>query len=148
MVASSTGYVCPFCTDRVHSYRCSDDLERHVHFYHGNTKKDDPLLREALAQGTEGESSSPHQHGKTLPDYIPEFATGNPESQGSRISFLHDIVNPMGASQRPSQVEPEANTYKRILDMDRHSTAGATMPPKAKWTRKKTGKQCILRIRC
>lgn len=68
-VHDSPGYVCPFCPDREHNYPRPDNLARyailpcqessymasntcynHVRVHHVDKDKDDPLLREVLAQ--------------------------------------------------------------------------------------------------
>ncbi|KAI9777930.1 MAG: hypothetical protein M1839_008465 [Geoglossum umbratile] len=54
LVHDSPGYVCPFCPDREHKYPRPDNLQRHVRVHHVDKDKDDPLLREVLAQRPEG----------------------------------------------------------------------------------------------
>ncbi|KAL1897634.1 hypothetical protein Sste5346_003940 [Sporothrix stenoceras] len=56
LVHQSPGYVCPFCPDREHKYPRPDNLQRHVRVHHKDRNKDDPLLREVLAQRAEGPS--------------------------------------------------------------------------------------------
>ncbi|XTI94857.1 hypothetical protein V2W45_1255340 [Cenococcum geophilum] len=56
LVHQSPGYVCPFCPDREHKYPRPDNLQRHVRVHHVDKDKDDPLLREVLAQRPEGGS--------------------------------------------------------------------------------------------
>ncbi|OCK82917.1 hypothetical protein K432DRAFT_292156 [Lepidopterella palustris CBS 459.81] len=56
LVHASPGYVCPFCPDREHKYPRPDNLQRHVRVHHVDKDKDDPLLREVLAQRPEGGS--------------------------------------------------------------------------------------------
>ncbi|EGU72176.1 hypothetical protein FOXB_17312, partial [Fusarium oxysporum f. sp. conglutinans Fo5176] len=46
----SPGYVCPFCPDREHKYPRPDTLQRHVRIHHSDKKKDNPQLRDVLAQ--------------------------------------------------------------------------------------------------
>ncbi|KAB8349812.1 hypothetical protein FH972_023825 [Carpinus fangiana] len=58
LVHSSPGYVCPYCPDREHKYPRPDNLQRHVKMHHGDKPKDDPLLRDVLAQRLEGSNSS------------------------------------------------------------------------------------------
>ncbi|KAG0134513.1 hypothetical protein HOY82DRAFT_577299 [Tuber indicum] len=54
LVHDSPGYVCPFCPDREHKYPRPDNLQRHVRVHHMDKDKDDPLLRDVLAQRPEG----------------------------------------------------------------------------------------------
>ncbi|KAG9835561.1 hypothetical protein KCU98_g11521, partial [Aureobasidium melanogenum] len=54
LVHDSPGYVCPFCPLREHRYPRPDNLQRHVRVHHVDKDKDDPLLREVLAQRPEG----------------------------------------------------------------------------------------------
>ncbi|KAL1956860.1 hypothetical protein VTO42DRAFT_6708 [Malbranchea cinnamomea] len=54
LVHDSPGYVCPFCTDQQHKYPRPDNLQRHVRVHHVDKDKDDPLLRQVLAQRPEG----------------------------------------------------------------------------------------------
>ncbi|KAI9817763.1 MAG: hypothetical protein M1827_000882 [Pycnora praestabilis] len=54
LVHDSPGYVCPFCPDREHRYPRPDNLQRHVRVHHMDKDKDDPQLREVLAQRPEG----------------------------------------------------------------------------------------------
>ncbi|KAF2093783.1 hypothetical protein NA57DRAFT_80783 [Rhizodiscina lignyota] len=54
LVHDSPGYVCPFCPDREHKYPRPDNLQRHVRVHHIDKDRDDPLLREVLAQRPEG----------------------------------------------------------------------------------------------
>ncbi|KAH0542563.1 hypothetical protein FGG08_003068 [Glutinoglossum americanum] len=54
LVHDSPGYVCPFCPDREHKYPRPDNLQRHVRVHHVDKDKDDPSLREVLAQRPEG----------------------------------------------------------------------------------------------
>ncbi|KAF2234070.1 hypothetical protein EV356DRAFT_178335 [Viridothelium virens] len=54
LVHESPGYVCPFCPDREHKYPRPDNLQRHVRVHHVDKDKDDPQLREVLAQRPEG----------------------------------------------------------------------------------------------
>ncbi|KAI4725059.1 hypothetical protein E4T49_07201 [Aureobasidium sp. EXF-10728] len=54
LVHDSPGYVCPFCPLREHKYPRPDNLQRHVRVHHVDKDKDDPLLREVLAQRPEG----------------------------------------------------------------------------------------------
>ncbi|KAF2691821.1 hypothetical protein K458DRAFT_438165 [Lentithecium fluviatile CBS 122367] len=56
LVHASPGYVCPFCPDREHKYPRPDNLQRHVRVHHEDKDKDDPQLREVLAQRPEGGS--------------------------------------------------------------------------------------------
>ncbi|RAO69423.1 uncharacterized protein BHQ10_005435 [Talaromyces amestolkiae] len=50
LVHDSPGYVCPFCIDQQHKYPRPDNLQRHVRVHHVDKDKDDPLLRDVLAQ--------------------------------------------------------------------------------------------------
>ncbi|KAK3069553.1 hypothetical protein LTR53_012021 [Teratosphaeriaceae sp. CCFEE 6253] len=54
LVHNSPGYVCPFCPDREHRYPRPDNLQRHVRVHHVDKDRDDPALREVLAQRIEG----------------------------------------------------------------------------------------------
>ncbi|KAI5801183.1 hypothetical protein EDC01DRAFT_612311 [Geopyxis carbonaria] len=54
LVHDSPGYVCPFCPDREHRYPRPDNLQRHVRVHHMDKDKDDPQLRDVLAQRPEG----------------------------------------------------------------------------------------------
>ncbi|RYP79097.1 hypothetical protein DL771_000075 [Monosporascus sp. 5C6A] len=54
LVHDSPGYVCPFCPDREHKYPRPDNLQRHVRVHHVDKDKDDPMLREVLAQRPDG----------------------------------------------------------------------------------------------
>ncbi|KAJ4860112.1 hypothetical protein T069G_05100 [Trichoderma breve] len=56
LVHDSPGYVCPFCADREHKYPRPDNLQRHVRVHHIDKNKDDPLLRDVLAQRPDGPS--------------------------------------------------------------------------------------------
>ncbi|KAF2269357.1 hypothetical protein CC78DRAFT_453198 [Lojkania enalia] len=56
LVHESPGYVCPFCPDREHKYPRPENLQRHVRVHHIDKDKDDPQLREVLAQRPEGGS--------------------------------------------------------------------------------------------
>ncbi|KAF2823265.1 hypothetical protein CC86DRAFT_372283 [Ophiobolus disseminans] len=56
LVHQSPGYVCPFCPDREHKYPRPDNLQRHVRVHHVDKTKDDPQLRDVLAQRPEGGS--------------------------------------------------------------------------------------------
>ncbi|KAI6797203.1 hypothetical protein KC361_g4020 [Hortaea werneckii] len=54
LVHSSPGYICPFCPERDHKYPRPDNLQRHVRVHHQDRDRDDPALREVLAQRQEG----------------------------------------------------------------------------------------------
>ncbi|KAF2141971.1 uncharacterized protein K452DRAFT_200328, partial [Aplosporella prunicola CBS 121167] len=54
LVHESPGYVCPFCPERDHKYPRPDNLQRHVRVHHIDKERDDPQLREVLAQRPEG----------------------------------------------------------------------------------------------
>ncbi|MCJ1242870.1 hypothetical protein MMC30_000066 [Trapelia coarctata] len=54
LVHASPGYICPFCPEREHKYPRPDNLQRHVRVHHTDKNKDDPQLREVLAQRVEG----------------------------------------------------------------------------------------------
>ena len=72
LVHQSPGYICPFCPEREHKYPRPDNLQRyvtrradgafradtvkfsHVRVHHVDKDKDDPLLRDVLAQRPEG----------------------------------------------------------------------------------------------
>ncbi|KAK4167960.1 hypothetical protein QBC43DRAFT_202273, partial [Cladorrhinum sp. PSN259] len=54
LVHESPGYICPFCPDREHKYPRPDNLERHVRVHHTDRDKNDPLLRDVLAQRPDG----------------------------------------------------------------------------------------------
>ncbi|KAF2172240.1 hypothetical protein M409DRAFT_17477 [Zasmidium cellare ATCC 36951] len=54
LVHNSPGYICPFCPDREHRYPRPDNLQRHVRVHHVDKDRDDPALREVLAQRSEG----------------------------------------------------------------------------------------------
>lgn len=56
LVHESPGYICPFCPDREHKYPRPDNLQRHVRVHHVDKDKDDPMLREVLAQRPDGPS--------------------------------------------------------------------------------------------
>ncbi|KAJ5557679.1 hypothetical protein N7513_003265 [Penicillium frequentans] len=53
LVHNSPGYVCPFCPDQ-HKYPRPDNLQRHVRVHHVDKSKDDPILRQVLAQKPTG----------------------------------------------------------------------------------------------
>ncbi|OIW31970.1 hypothetical protein CONLIGDRAFT_629660 [Coniochaeta ligniaria NRRL 30616] len=48
------GFVCPFCTDREHTYPRLDQLQRHVRVFHKDKDKDDPVLQLVLSQQPDG----------------------------------------------------------------------------------------------
>ncbi|EHK50254.1 hypothetical protein TRIATDRAFT_314457 [Trichoderma atroviride IMI 206040] len=50
----SPGYACPFCPGSELKYPRPDNLQRHVRVHHVDKNKDDPLLRDVLAQRPEG----------------------------------------------------------------------------------------------
>ncbi|EFX00529.1 c2h2 type zinc finger domain containing protein [Grosmannia clavigera kw1407] len=54
LVHDSPGYICPFCPDREHKYPRPDNLQRHVRAHHQEKPKDDPQLRDVLAQRPDG----------------------------------------------------------------------------------------------
>ncbi|ETN43449.1 uncharacterized protein HMPREF1541_02608 [Cyphellophora europaea CBS 101466] len=54
LVHTSPGYTCPFCPDQTHRYPRPDNLQRHVRVHHMEKDRDDPMLREVLAQRPEG----------------------------------------------------------------------------------------------
>ncbi|KAH7076378.1 hypothetical protein BKA63DRAFT_281423 [Paraphoma chrysanthemicola] len=56
LVHQSPGYACPFCPDRENKYPGVDNLQRHVQVHHVDKDKDDPQLRDVLAQRPEGGS--------------------------------------------------------------------------------------------
>ncbi|KAF2264331.1 hypothetical protein CC78DRAFT_232477 [Lojkania enalia] len=66
LVHASPGYVCPFCPDREHKYPRPDNLQRHVRVHHIDKDKDDPQLREVLAQRPEGGSRGRRRRISTL----------------------------------------------------------------------------------
>jgi hypothetical protein len=53
LVHDSPGYVCPFCPDREHKYPRPDNLQRHVRVHHTDKSREDPMLRDVLAQRPE-----------------------------------------------------------------------------------------------
>ncbi|KAA8568506.1 hypothetical protein EYC84_007533 [Monilinia fructicola] len=63
LVHDSPGYVCPFCPEREHRYPRPDNLQRHVRVHHTDRDKDDPQLREVLAQRPEGPSRGRRRRG-------------------------------------------------------------------------------------
>lgn len=63
LVHDSPGYVCPFCPDREHKYPRPDNLQRHVRVHHVDKDKDDPLLRDVLAQRPDGPSRGRRRRG-------------------------------------------------------------------------------------
>ncbi|KAH8202468.1 hypothetical protein TruAng_003368 [Truncatella angustata] len=63
LVHESPGYVCPFCPDREHKYPRPDNLQRHVRVHHVDKGKDDPQLREVLAQRPDGPSRGRRRRG-------------------------------------------------------------------------------------
>lgn len=81
LVHESPGYVCPYCVDREHKYPRPDNLQRsvdilawrdlriqltpvrHVRVHHVDKDKDDPLLRDVLAQRPEGLSRGRRRRG-------------------------------------------------------------------------------------
>lgn len=65
LVHESPGYVCPYCKDREHKYPRPDNLQRHVRVHHMDKDKDDPLLRDVLAQRPEGLSKGRRRRGGT-----------------------------------------------------------------------------------
>ncbi|OBT62383.1 hypothetical protein VE03_08423 [Pseudogymnoascus sp. 23342-1-I1] len=66
LVHESPGYVCPYCMDREHKYPRPDNLQRHVRVHHVDKDKDDPLLREVLAQRPEGPSRGRRRRGGNI----------------------------------------------------------------------------------
>ena len=56
LVHTSPGYMCPFCPDQQHKYPRPDNLQRHVRVHHVDKDRDDPELRDVLAQRPEGGS--------------------------------------------------------------------------------------------
>ncbi|KAG9247832.1 hypothetical protein BJ878DRAFT_129113 [Calycina marina] len=65
LVHDSPGYVCPFCPDREHKYPRPDNLQRHVRVHHTERDREDPQLREVLAQRPEGPSRGRRCRGGT-----------------------------------------------------------------------------------
>ncbi|KAK3987946.1 metallothionein expression activator [Cladorrhinum sp. PSN332] len=63
LVHDSPGYVCPFCPDREHKYPRPDNLQRHVRVHHVDKDKDDPLLRDVLAQRPDGPNRGRRRRG-------------------------------------------------------------------------------------
>lgn len=63
LVHDSPGYVCPFCTDQQHKYPRPDNLQRHVRVHHVDKDKDDPLLRDVLAQRPKGSGRGRRRRG-------------------------------------------------------------------------------------
>ncbi|KAK3682624.1 hypothetical protein B0T22DRAFT_484662 [Podospora appendiculata] len=63
LVHDSPGYVCPFCPDREHKYPRPDNLQRHVRVHHVDKDKDDPALRDVLAQRPDGPSRGRRRRG-------------------------------------------------------------------------------------
>lgn len=63
LVHDSPGYVCPFCPDREHRYPRPDNLQRHVRVHHVDKDKEDPLLRDVLAQRPDGPSRGRRRRG-------------------------------------------------------------------------------------
>ncbi|KAK3375819.1 hypothetical protein B0T24DRAFT_488979, partial [Lasiosphaeria ovina] len=63
LVHDSPGYVCPFCPDREHKYPRPENLQRHVRVHHVDKDKDDPLLRDVLAQRPDGPSRGRRRRG-------------------------------------------------------------------------------------
>ncbi|KAL3959070.1 hypothetical protein ACCO45_007232 [Purpureocillium lilacinum] len=63
LVHDSPGYVCPFCPDREHKYPRPDNLQRHVRVHHVDKDKDDPMLREVLAQRPDGPNRGRRRRG-------------------------------------------------------------------------------------
>ncbi|KAK3366344.1 hypothetical protein B0H63DRAFT_399935 [Podospora didyma] len=63
LVHDSPGYVCPFCPDREHKYPRPDNLQRHVRAHHVDKDKDDPLLRDVLAQRPDGPNRGRRRRG-------------------------------------------------------------------------------------
>ncbi|ESZ97611.1 hypothetical protein SBOR_2012 [Sclerotinia borealis F-4128] len=63
LVHDSPGYICPFCPEREHRYPRPDNLQRHVRAHHTDKDKDDPQLREVLAQRPEGPSRGRRRRG-------------------------------------------------------------------------------------
>ncbi|KAM7196021.1 metallothionein expression activator [Naviculisporaceae sp. PSN 640] len=63
LVHESPGYVCPFCPDREHKYPRPDNLQRHVRVHHVDKDKDDPALRDVLAQRPDGPNRGRRRRG-------------------------------------------------------------------------------------
>ncbi|KAK3938510.1 metallothionein expression activator [Diplogelasinospora grovesii] len=63
LVHDSPGYVCPFCPDREHKYPRPDNLQRHVRVHHVDKDKDDPMLRDVLAQRPDGPNRGRRRRG-------------------------------------------------------------------------------------
>ncbi|KAK0623361.1 hypothetical protein B0T14DRAFT_386143, partial [Immersiella caudata] len=63
LVHDSPGYVCPFCPDREHKYPRPDNLQRHVRVHHVDKDKDDPMLRDVLAQRPDGPNKGRRRRG-------------------------------------------------------------------------------------
>ncbi|KAJ9417242.1 hypothetical protein QL093DRAFT_2408563 [Fusarium oxysporum] len=63
LVHDSPGYVCPFCPDREHKYPRPDNLQRHVRVHHIDKDKDDPQLRDVLAQRPDGPNRGRRRRG-------------------------------------------------------------------------------------
>ncbi|KAI1156040.1 hypothetical protein F4825DRAFT_363922 [Nemania diffusa] len=63
LVHDSPGYVCPFCPDREHKYPRPDNLQRHVRVHHVDKDKDDPALRDVLAQRPDGPNRGRRRRG-------------------------------------------------------------------------------------
>ncbi|CAG9979022.1 unnamed protein product [Clonostachys byssicola] len=66
LVHDSPGYVCPFCPDRDHRYPRPDNLQRHVRVHHSDENKDDPRLRNVLAQRADGPNRGRRRRGMPL----------------------------------------------------------------------------------
>jgi hypothetical protein len=63
LVHDSPGYVCPYCPDREHKYPRPDNLQRHVRVHHPDKDKDDPQLRDVLAQRPDGPNRGRRRRG-------------------------------------------------------------------------------------
>ncbi|KAH7228576.1 uncharacterized protein BKA55DRAFT_545658 [Fusarium redolens] len=63
LVHDSPGYVCPFCPDKEHKYPRPDNLQRHVRVHHVDKDKDDPQIRDVLAQRPDGPNRDRRRRG-------------------------------------------------------------------------------------
>ncbi|KAG7404494.1 hypothetical protein Forpe1208_v015904 [Fusarium oxysporum f. sp. rapae] len=63
LVHDSPGYVCPFCPEKEYKYPRPDNLQRHVRVHHIDKDKDNPQIRDVLAQRPDGPNRGRRRRG-------------------------------------------------------------------------------------
>ncbi|KAJ6086534.1 hypothetical protein N7467_005448 [Penicillium canescens] len=132
LIHNSPGYLCPFCPGQEHKYPRPDNLLRHVRIHHPDKNKNDPILRQVLAQrplgSTRGEKRrmTPENNPDPPPGKRYCFSSFSPATQSEDL--CRNVGSPVSLDTYRAPSSDDSNT-QNLPDIHRALSALSDFGP-------------------